>query len=297
MNQPAHTGIRKVAFIGVGNMGAPMAWRVHKAGFDLMVCDRSDQALAPFQQAGVPVAENARACAQADVIVVLLANDAQVFDVLTGPDGLCHHIPAGHQPIVCMMGTTLPDTLQALEGPLTASGAILVDAPISGGIVGAQRGTLTIMMGGPVPVVQRLMPLMQSMGERIFHCGNLGAGEIVKVINNMICIANMFLTAEAIELGKKHGVSFETLSPILSVSTGLNFLTANAETGRAQYAAWARSPQAYTAIHDVVNKDLSLARKLADQAGINLGLLSQIADYVDSDDPLAMPRWVDSSQP
>lgn len=80
------------------------------------------------------------------------------------------------------------------------------------------------------------MKLMQAMGKNIFQCGALGAGEVVKVINNIICIANIFLTAEAVQLAEAHGFSFETLTPITSVSTGLNFLTKDAETGRRQFA-------------------------------------------------------------
>lgn len=296
MDTKKNGAIKTVAFIGAGNMGAPMAWRAHQAGFELTVCDRNALALEPFEKAGIRTTRQPGDCAACDVIVALLANDAQVLDVLIGAHGLSESIPAGHQPVVCMMGTTLPDTLEALKEPLAARGAQLVDAPVSGGIVGAQNGTLSIMMGGNTQHVERLMPLMQAMGQRIFHCGDLGAGEIVKVINNMICIANMFLTAEAIELAEKYGVSLETLSPILSVSTGLNFLTAKAETGRAQYAAWARSEDAYKAIHDVVNKDLKLAGKLASLAKLDLGLLKQISGYVESNDPAAMLRWMASGR-
>src|SRR5690606_21294062 len=101
------------------------------------------------------------------------------------------------------------------------------------------------MLGGDPDDISTVTPLMKTMGSKLFHCGPLGAAEIVKVINNMLCVANMFLTAEAIELAQKHGVAFETFAPILAVSTGLNFLAANAQTGRAQYAAWARSEEAY----------------------------------------------------
>ncbi|MBS0509068.1 MAG: NAD(P)-dependent oxidoreductase [Proteobacteria bacterium] len=283
-----------VAFIGVGNMGAPMARNARRGGFELMVCDRNQAVLDQFAKEGVRVTTSAADCAAADAIVVLLANDAQVLDTLLGEQGLVQAIPAGHHPIVCMMGTTLPDTLNRLKGPIEAAGGRLIDAPVSGGIVGAQQGTLSIIMGGEAADVQAVTPLMQTMGQRIFHCGALGSGEVVKVINNMICVTNMFLTAEAIELAQKHGVSFESLSPILSVSTGLNFLTADAPTGRAQYHAWARSQDAYTAIYNVVRKDLHLALKLAELGQLNLGLLKGVSQYVDSGDPEAMGRWMRS---
>lgn len=284
--------IKTVAFIGAGNMGAPMARRAHAAGFELTICDRNEAVLKDFSQDGIRVTRDAADCASADAVVVLLANDAQVKEALIGAQGLSSNIPPGHRPIICMMGTTLPDTLQSIDGPLQAAGARLIDAPISGGIVGAKAGTLTIMMGGEQSDIQAVTPLMQSMGQRLFHCGELGTAEVVKVINNMLCIANMFLTAEAIELAEQHGVTFEKLSPILAVSTGLNFLTADATIGRAQYAAWARSDEAYRAIHAVVSKDLHLALKLAALSGTEPGLLQHISSYVDSNDPAAQQRWI-----
>lgn len=288
--------LKTVAFIGVGNMGAPMARCARRAGFDLIVCDRNQAVLEAFAQEGATVTTDVAACAGADAVVVLLANDAQIMEAVLGERGLVQAIAPGQRPIVCMMSTTLPDTLQALKGPIEAAGARLIDAPISGGIVGAEQGTLTVMLGGDAADVQAVMPLMEAMGERIFHCGALGAAEVVKVINNMLCVTNMFLTAEAIELAQRHGVSFEGLSPILAVSTGLNFLTADAQTGRAQYRAWARSEEAYTAIYNVVSKDLHLALKLADLAQLDLGLLKGVSQYVDSADPQAMGRWMRSGQ-
>lgn len=286
--------IKTVAFIGAGLIGAPMARCVHRAGFELTVCDRNPTVLEKFAAEGAKVTSSAADCATADAVIVLLANDAQIKETMLGTDGLIQAIPTGHAPIICMMSTTLPDTLQMLKGALEAIGARLVDAPVSGGIVGAEHGTLTVMMGGDDADIEAVMPLMKSMGERIFHCGPLGSGEVVKVINNMICVTNMFLTAEAIELAQRHGVSFEKLSPILSVSTGLNFLTANAELGRAQYHAWAGSETDCAATYRIVAKDLHLALKLAEQAQTDLGLLKCASQYVDSavTDPRVTSRWI-----
>ncbi|WP_194726758.1 NAD(P)-dependent oxidoreductase [Noviherbaspirillum malthae] len=288
--------VKTVAFIGVGNMGAPMARRVKQAEFELIVCDRNRAVLDEFVRLGVRTTTDAVDCVDADAVIVLLANDAQIMNTMLGDKGLIRAIPPGKHPIICMMSTTLPDTLAALKSPLEAAGASLIDAPISGGIVGAERGTLTIMLGGEASDIEAVTPLMNSMGQHIFHCGDLGSAEVVKVVNNMLCLANMFLTAEAIDLAEKYGVSFEKLSPILAVSSGLNFLTADATTGRAQYRAWARSPDAYTAIHNVASKDLHMARKLANLAQLDLGLLERVSQYVDSDDPEAMKRWMRSGK-
>lgn len=284
--------IRKVAFIGAGNMGAPMARRVLAAEYDVIVCDRSPAVRDAFAADGATVTENPADCAAADAIIVLLANDAQIMAAIAGDGGVAGAIPPGHHPIVCMMSTTLPRTLNAVRAPLETVGARLIDAPISGGIVGAEQGTLSILMGGEAADVEAVTPLMRVMGGGLFHCGPLGAGEVVKVINNMICVTNMFLTAEAIELARAHGVTLEQLAPILSVSTGLNFLTADAVTGRAQYRAWARSEEAYRAIHDVVAKDLRLALELAGAADLAPGLLTAVSAYADRNEPEAMDRWM-----
>lgn len=284
--------IKTVAFIGAGAMGAPMARRTRQAGYDVLVCDRNEAVRDGFAAENTRVTRAAADCAVADAVIVLLANDAQIMAALIGEDGLAQAIPPGHRPIVCIMSTTLPETLNALQGPLAGAGARLIDAPVSGGVVGAEQGTLTIMVGGESADVSAVTPLMEAMGSRIFHCGPLGAAEVIKVINNMLCVANMFLTAEAVQLAEAHGVAFEALTPILSVSSGLNFLTADAALGRAQYRAWARSEDAFRATFNIVSKDLHLALELADRARIAPGLLQAVSAYVDTNDPQAMVRWM-----
>ena len=207
--------IKSVAFIGAGNMGAPMARCALRAGYALTICDRNPAVRDAFAAQGVRTTADVADCAAADAIIVLLANDAQITEAMLGERGLAQAIPAGHHPLVCMMSTTLPSTLRALEAPLAAAGACLLDAPISGGIVGAQDGTLTIMLGGSQKDVLRAQPLMQAMGKGIFHCGALGSAAVTKIINNMLCVTNMFLTAEAVELAAAHGVDFEHLAPVL----------------------------------------------------------------------------------
>lgn len=284
--------IKTVAFIGAGNMGNPMAKNVQKAGFKLIICERNEKVMDEFSRLGAEVTKEVAPCAAADVVILLLANDAQIMETLTGENGLIQHVKGRHRPIVCMMGTTLPETLNRLQKSLNSVGIKLIDAPISGGIIGAQEGSLTIMMGGDETDVKAVQPLMKSMGKHLFHCGALGAAEVVKIINNMIGIANMYLTAEAVELAGKYGVSFERLSDVVSVSTGMNYLNSNPTMGRAQFAAWARSPDAYTAIYNVLNKDLHLALKLADFVNLAPGLLKLISKYVELNDPDVMARWV-----
>ncbi|SAK97458.1 3-hydroxyisobutyrate dehydrogenase [Caballeronia pedi] len=284
--------IKTVAFIGVGSMGAPMARRVREAGFGLIVCDRNPDVLASFEAQGAHVTMSARDCGAADVIIVLVGNDAQINDVTIGAEGLVHGIAEGHTPVVCVMSTTLPGTLQGVAPRLNAAGARLVDAPISGGIVKAEDGTLTIMLGGDASDIDAVTPVMNAMGQNLFRCGELGSAEVVKVVNNMLCIAIMFLTAEAIDLAESHGVKFEQIAPIVNVSTGRNFLTADAAEGRRQYGAWARSDEAFGALLKVVGKDLHLAKDMAASGKLDLGLLDEVSRYIDAHGGSAMDRWM-----
>lgn len=284
--------IRTVAFIGAGNMGAPMARNARKAGFDVLVCDRNPVVLDQFRAEGLRVTSNVADCAGDDAVIVLLANDEQIMATMTGPGGLSDAIPPGHAPLICIMSTTLPDTLVALQGKLAGAEARLIDAPVSGGIVGAQDGTLSILVGGAKEDFDAALPLLETMGKNIFHCGALGAGEVVKVINNVICIANMFLTAEVMQLAEAHGVSYEALTPITAVSTGRNFLTEDAAIGRRQFAQWAKTPESYRAVHNIVAKDLHLALRLSDLSGTAEPLMRAVSAYVDSRDPAAMDRWM-----
>lgn len=284
--------IRTVAFIGVGSMGAPMARRARKAGFDLIVCDKDRAVRDAFAAQGARVTTEARDCASADAIVVLVANDVQLLGVTIGPEGLAGAIPAGHRPVICIMSTTLPKTLEQLVTGLAGTGARVLDAPISGGIVRAEQGTLTIIQGGDPADVAAVRPLMEAMGERLFHCGSLGAAEVVKLINNSLCIATMYLAAEAIELAESHGVRFEQIAPVLDVSTGRNFLTADPVEARQQYAAWARSEDAFAALVKVVSKDLHMAQELAEATGLSLRLLKKVSEHVDATDDAVMHRWM-----
>jgi len=283
--------IKKVAFIGVGSMGAPMAKRVQEAGYELTVCDSNVAVVDEFREAGARIAATAADCAAADVVIVLVANDEQIFDVTIGPKGILQGIPAGHSPVVCIMCTTHPDTIKRAAAPLLAAGARVMDAPISGGIVGAQKGTLTVMMGGKPEDIAFVNPLMQVLGKNLFECGDLGSAEVVKVANNAICVAVQYLTAEVIDLAERQGVSFEKLAPILNVSSGRSFLTVDAEVARLQYAAWSRSPEAFASLVKILAKDVHLAEKMAGSAGLKLDLLSRVVGYTDNVAPDTFERW------
>jgi 3-hydroxyisobutyrate dehydrogenase-like beta-hydroxyacid dehydrogenase len=284
--------IRTVALIGAGNMGSRMARCIKRAGFDLTICDQDPSVLEAFKKEGMTVTQDPQDCASADAIIVLVANDEQIISVTCGPTGFIAAIPPEHQPLVCIMSTTLPSTLKQIAAGLKHTRAHLIDAPVSGGLVKAELGTLTIMMSGDDQDLDRAEPLMRSMGTEIFRCGALGAAEVIKVINNMLGIASIYLAAEAFELAAKHGVSIEQIAPILEVSSGRNFMSLDGAMTRQHYQAWARSPEAFFSLVNIVSKDLHLAKALADEVKLDLPLLNEVSLNVDATDQTVMKRWM-----
>lgn len=284
--------IKTVALIGAGNMGSRMARCIKRAGFDLTICDQDLTVLEAFKREGVSVTQDPRDSALADAIIVLVANDEQIVSVTCGTTGFIEAIPSEHQPLVCMMSTTLPSTLKQIAAQLKNTRAHLIDAPVSGGLVKAEQGTLTIMMSGDEQDLNRAEPLMRSMGTEIFRCGALGAAEVIKVINNMLGIANIYLAAEAFELAAKFGVNIEQIAPILEVSSGRNFMSLDGAMTRQHYQAWARSQEAFFSLVNIVSKDLHLAKTLADEAKLELPLLNDLSRNVDATDQTVMKRWM-----
>jgi len=136
------------------------------------------------------------------------------------------------------------------------------------------------------------MPLMKSMGESIFRCGGLGSAEVVKVINNMIGITNIYITGEAMQLAAKSGVDFDKIASILDVSTGRNFLSQKPTETREHFKSWARTPEAFDAYVKIVSKDLHLALSLGESVGLDMPLLAKISASVDDSDDRIMNQFL-----
>lgn len=284
--------MKTAGFIGVGSMGAPMARRVMDAGFALTVCDSHAPSLVPFAESGATVTARASDCAAADVIAILVANDSQLLAVTLGDDGIVAGLKGNHRPLVVIMSTVLPDTVQKVQQGMAQVGIHVIDAPVSGGLAGAQHGTLAIMVGGEQAHYQRALPLLQSMGTAIFHCGGLGAGQVAKIINNMFGITTLFLAPEAYQLARHYGVNSDDLAPILEAGTGRNFTTQDMEVTREQYARWGSSQEAFDSLAGIIRKDLHLAQELARTAGLAMPMLDGIAGTLDKTIPSGvLQRW------
>ena len=211
-----------IGFIGLGNMGLPMAINLLKAGHAVVGFDLMSNQLDAFVVAGGKAAPNANAAASdADVVITMLPASKHVEGMYLGENGLL--ATANPKSILIDCSTISPKVAQAVAGAARAKGFAMVDAPVSGGTAGAQAGTLTFMVGGERSVVECVRPILEKMGKNIFHAGGNGAGQTVKVCNNMLLGIQMLGTCEALRLGIANGLDPKVLSDIMSKSSGRNW--------------------------------------------------------------------------
>lgn len=266
----------KVAFIGAGGIGGPMAECLSHKGTDLLLCDMREAALAPFRALGVQVTQRVADCAGADFVIVMVATDDQVRSVLLGDDGLLPAIDTAAPPRVIVMSSVLPATVREVAAALAVKNVVLLDAPVSGAAVAAREGRLTIMAGGESADLAAALPLLTRLGSHIVHCGPLGSGEAVKIVNNILGVSNMFLMAEAMLLATELGIDADRLAGIMEQSSGRNFATRDYATHKSLYRLNTQTPEALQALLAICRKDLALAQALAESRKLSLPLLEAI---------------------
>jgi 3-hydroxyisobutyrate dehydrogenase len=209
----------KIGFIGLGNMGGPMATNLAKAGHQVTAFDMSAAALDKAASAGIARAGAAGAAASgADVVVSMLPAGQHVRSVYLGDDGLLASAAAG----TLFIDSSTIDVATAREVHAAASQRRVqfLDAPVSGGVGGAAAGTLTFMVGGDEQAFERAKPILEKMGKNIFHAGGAGNGQAAKICNNMLLAISMIGTCEAFVLAERLGLSHETLFRISSTASG-----------------------------------------------------------------------------
>ncbi|MFA5678305.1 MAG: 3-hydroxyisobutyrate dehydrogenase [Pseudomonas sp.] len=268
----------KIGFLGLGNMGGPMAHNLIKAGHQLTVFDLSDAAVASLVAAGASAAPSVADLARSDVemIITMLPAAQHVKGVYLGENGLLANVA----PQVRLIDSSTIDPMSAREVAAAAAekGNRMIDAPVSGGTGGATAGTLTFMVGGEQADFDTALPVLQAMGKNIVHCGPTGNGQVAKVANNMLLAITMIGTAEAMNLGVSLGMDAGVLAGIINTSSGRNWSsdTYNPYPGVMESAPASRG---YTGGFgtDLMLKDLGLATEAAKQARqpVALGALAQ----------------------
>ncbi|MDP4528287.1 3-hydroxyisobutyrate dehydrogenase [Alkalimonas delamerensis] len=211
-----------IAFIGLGNMGGPMAINLVKAGHQVKAFDLSLEALATVKAEGAEVAASAAdAATGADFVVSMLPAGKHVLGLYLGEQGIGAQIKQDALVIDC--STIDADSARKLGAGLAEQGIAFIDAPVSGGVGGAKAGTLTFIVGGSEADYQKAQPVLQGMGKNIFHAGAIGAGQVAKICNNMLLSILMVGTSESLQMGIDNGLDPKVLSEIMLKSSGRNW--------------------------------------------------------------------------
>ena len=251
----------RVGFIGLGIMGRGMVDNLMKAGFDVTVWNRTASRMDAFVERGAAAADSPRAVAEAcDIIIICVSDTPDVEAVVLGEAGVIHGAAAGD--LVIDMSTINPVNTVAIGAQLKAKGVSMLDAPISGGSEGAANGTLSIMIGGSDADVARAMPCFEAMGSTITHVGEAGAGQTVKLSNQILCVVNMLAASEALLFAQAGGVNLEKMLQAVTGGAAGSWMLAN------------RGPQVINDYWepgfsiDLQQKDLRLVLGAADEMGI-----------------------------
>ena len=211
-----------IGFIGLGNMGWPMAQHLRRAGHALVVQDAAPGRAEAFARAtgAIPAANPAEVAAGCTLLITMLPDGHVVRDVLLGPDGAAAALR--HGALVVDMSSADPTAYPEIERALLARGSGLIDAPVSGGVKGAEAATLTIMAGGDDRLIDRAQPVLEVMSGKVFRTGPLGSGQAMKALNNLTSAGALILTIEALLIGQRFGLDARLMTEILNVSTGRN---------------------------------------------------------------------------
>ncbi|MEZ3136873.1 3-hydroxyisobutyrate dehydrogenase [Stutzerimonas kunmingensis] len=267
-----------IGFIGLGNMGAPMAHNLLKAGHQLSVFDLNAAAVENLVGAGALPVDSPTAIAQgnAELIITMLPAAAHVKSVYLGENGLIASSRAGVMLIDC--STIDPHSAREVAKAAAEHGNPMLDAPVSGGTGGAAAGTLTFMVGGSDADFDRAQPILAAMGKNIVHCGAAGNGQVAKVANNMLLGISMIGVAEAMALGVALGMDAKTLAGVINTSSGRCWSsdTYNPFPGVLENAPASRGYSGGFG-SDLMLKDLGLATEAAKQVRqpVILGALAQ----------------------
>jgi len=200
--------VKRVGFIGLGLMGSGMSMNLLKAGFPLTVWNRTRSKMKPLLDAGAEGAGSPREVTErSDVVIDIVTDSPDVEEVLLGPEGVIHGAKPGT--IVIDMSTISPAVTRRIAAELAKKDVRMLDAPVSGGAIGARNGTLSIMVGGDAETFQECLPIFQAMGKTITHVGGHGMGQTVKLCNQILVGLNMLAVAEALMFASKAGVDLE----------------------------------------------------------------------------------------
>ncbi len=253
----------KVGFVGLGIMGKPMARNLMEAGYELMVHNRSRGPVDELASEGAEAAESPREVAEkSDIVITMLPDSPQVQEVVAGEDGVLEGIKESS--LLVDMSTISPVVTEELAAAVKEKGVGMLDAPVSGGDVGAIEGTLSIMVGGEEEDFERAKPLFEAMGKTVNHVGPVGAGQVTKAANQIVVALTIEAVSEALVLGSKGGVAPEKILDVLGGGLAGNKVM---EVKREKFLTHTFDPGFRSELH---HKDLGIALAAGREYGVVL---------------------------
>ncbi|MFC2027539.1 NAD(P)-dependent oxidoreductase [Chloroflexota bacterium] len=262
---------QKVGFVGLGEMGKPMAKRIVSNGYGLTVFDVMAGPVEELVAAGAKAAGTPREVAQASEVTITMVRDTpQSEAVIFGSDGVMEGAKQGSA--IVIMSSVLPSFCQKVAQEASQKGVEVLDAAVSGARMGAEAGTLAIMAGGSKDVVEKYRALLETMG-KITHCGDVGSGQVVKLANNIALYISLFASQEAVSFGTKNGVNEDVILEVLKQGTGNNWAIQNWQfanpTGRVGPVHWG-----------IPEKDISMAMQVAREVNHPVPLTERVSQIV-----------------
>ena len=250
--------IRRVGFIGIGNMGWPMAANLVKAGFEVAVADAVPGRARQFaaEAGGRAAAGPADAVRDADALVTILPTSKQVAEVVAEAG-----LPPGC--LVIDMTSGVPGATRAIAAELVAAGVAMIDCPVSGGVPRARTGELAILAGGAAADIDRAEPVLRAMGTSIHRCGGIGAGQAMKALNNLVSAGGFLIGVEALLIGQQFGLDPAAMVDVLNASTGMT------NSSQKKFKQFVLSRQFNSGFGlDLMVKDLSIALEVGRDGGV-----------------------------
>lgn len=269
-------GFNSVGFVGVGNMGWPMAACLVKAGFNVLVNDSRREVANNFvQQVGGAAPDSLRQLAEAsDVVITMLPTSTIVQRVLAEGDD---NIFAGMKPgaIIIEMSSGVPSVTQRLAEQVAALGGALIDAPVSGGVPRAKTGELAIMAGGDAATIDKAMPVLSAMGSSVLRTGAVGSGQAMKALNNLVSTGGFLIGIEALLIGQRFGLDPGVMTDVLNAATGMNNST---QKKFRQFVLSRKFNAGFTM--GLLTKDLSIALQVGRETGTAAPLSALVNEMI-----------------
>jgi 3-hydroxyisobutyrate dehydrogenase len=267
--------MQPVAFLGLGAIGTPMARHIAESEFALAVWNRTGEKAAQFAAAqkarhALTPADAARG---AEVVVTCLPTSREVESLLDGPDGLLAAMTAGSVLVDCTSGD--PATSRRIAERLAAKGIGFLDAPVSGGVAGAEIGTLTVMVGGDAATLERVMPVLDAFGEKIVHCGPVGAGHALKSVNQALLAVHIWSLGEGLAALTRAGVSPVVALEVLNASSGRSNSSQNLFPQRVIGRAFPRTFRLA-----LLDKDVGIAAQMAREQKVPSPIMQLTAELM-----------------